>query len=192
MDAIKKYDLVFRDVGYRSCASSQGIHYVDELCKKYKFNSIMDVGCGPGFSVLSFLVHGKLCQGIEPCKYLFTQELRVFSALEVVKQASIVDIPCPVSTFDMVFCTDVLEHIQEKDVDKALSELVRISKKYIFCTICSIKSTMFPDLNLHLTIKPRQWWEDKFSRYPLKKLSTEGFKVTRDDISLVYMYQRLP
>ena len=158
MDEIKKYDLVFKDRGYRSREAAQGIHYVDALCKKYRFQSVMDVGCGPGFSVLAFLIRGKLCQGIEPCKYLFTQELRVFSALEIVKQASIVDIPCAASSFDLSFCTDVLEHVQEKDVDKAISELIRISKKYIFCTICSAKANAFPDLELHQTVKPREWW----------------------------------
>ena len=35
MDAIKKYDTVFRDIGYRSKEASQGLCYVDKLCEQY-------------------------------------------------------------------------------------------------------------------------------------------------------------
>jgi len=191
MEEIKKYDIVFKDKGYRSRESSQGLHCVDKLCEKYKFQTVMDVGCGPGWSVVAFLMRGKMCQGVESCKYLFDNELRILAGSEIVKQASIVDIPCPVSSFDMVFCTDVLEHVQEKNVDKAISELVRISKKYIFCTISSWKAQMFPELELHQTVKPREWWEEKFSHYKLKKLDSSGMEVSGGP-AFTYMYQRLP
>lgn len=185
MDNIKKYDIAFKDEGYRSRKASQGLHYVAELCTDYKFKTVLDVGCGPGFSVLEFLIRGKKAQGVEPCEYLFTQELRVPSALGIVKKASITAIPFPADTFDLTFCTDVLEHIQEKDVNKALSELIRISRKYIFCSICSAEAIMFPELKLHLTIKPRTWWEVQFSKFNLRKvLITNGN-------DLVYMYRRI-
>ena len=184
MDEIKKYDTVFRDRGYRSKEASQGLRYVDELCENYKFNVVLDVGCGPGWSVLAFLMHGKQAQGIEPCKYLFGEELRVPAGLGIVKQASIVDIPCPADSFDMVFCTDVLEHVQEKDIHQALTELVRVSKKYIFCSIASVEAQMFPDLKLHQTVKPREWWLEQFSKFKLKEIK-------RAD-SMEYMYMRIP
>ena len=184
MDEVKKYDIVFRDEGYRSRGASQGLRYVDKLCRDYKFNTVLDVGCGPGWSVLAFMIRGKEAKGVEPCKYLFSQELRIPAGLGIVKEGSITSIPFPADAFDMVFCTDVLEHIKEEDVSKALSELIRASKKYIYCSICETPATMFPHMKLHQTVKPRAWWEEQFSKYKLKKLKV--------DDALGYMYARLP
>lgn len=185
MEERKKYDIAFKDEGYRSREASQGLHYVAELCTDYRFKTVLDVGCGPGWSVLEFLVRGKRAQGIEPCEYLFTQELRVLAGLGIVKKEQIISIPFPACSFDMVFCTDVLEHIQEKDINKALSELIRVSKKYVFCSICSAEAQMFPELKLHQTVKPRIWWEERFAKFKLKKVELKMEK------GLEYLYRRI-
>lgn len=184
MDEIKKYDIVFKDVGYRSMQASQGLRYVAKLCADFKFKTVLDVGCGPGWSVIEFLLRGKEARGIEPCKYLFEQELRVPAGLGIVKQAPATLIPHPAGSFDMVFSTDVLEHIPEKDIHQSISELVRVSKKYIFCSICSEEAVMFPELKLHCTVRPRAWWEEQFSQFKLKKITVED--------TLGYMYVRIP
>lgn len=184
MDELKKYNIVWKDAGYRSREASQGLRYVAKLCADYKFRTVLDVGCGPGFSVLEFLLRGKEARGIEPCEYLFSQELRVPAALGIVKKASTTAIPFPESSFDFTFCTDVLEHVPEKDVHQSISELVRVSSKYIFCSICSTEAEMFPELKLHQTVKPRAWWEEQFSQFKLKKIAVED--------ELGYMYARIP
>jgi ubiquinone/menaquinone biosynthesis C-methylase UbiE len=184
MESIKKYDIVFKDVGYRSLGASQGLHYVAKLCESYKFKSVLDVGCGPGWSVLELLNRGKEARGVEPCKYLFGQELRVPAGLGIVKEGEITSIPFPADSFDLVFCTDVLEHLVESEVKQALSELVRVSKKYIFCSICSTEAVMFPAMKLHQTVKPREWWEKQFSEFKLKQIKVED--------RLGYLFVRIP
>lgn len=186
MDEIKKYDTVFKDAGYRSREASQGLRYVAKLCADYKFHTVLDVGCGPGWSVLEFLIRGKRAQGVEPCGYLFKEELRVPAGLGIVKQAPATAIPFPADFFDMVFCTDVLEHVPEKDVHQAISEIVRVSKKYIFCSISSYEAQMFPELKLHCTVKPPAWWEAQFSEFKLKKIGGDGAN------DATYIYQRIP
>lgn len=168
MEEIKKYDTVFRDEGYRSRQASQGLRYVAKLCADYKFSTVLDVGCGPGWSVLELLLRGKKAQGVEPCKYLFTQELRVPAGLGIVKEGLATAIPFPADSFDLVFCTDVLEHLPEKDVNQAISELVRISKKYVFASVCSQEAICFPELKLHQTVKPRNWWLEQFGKFKLR------------------------
>ena len=44
------------------------------------------------------------------------------------REGSVLDIPFPEQSFELVTCIEVLEHLYEKDVDKALSELVRVLK----------------------------------------------------------------
>lgn len=166
---VVKYDMVFKDEAYRSLAASQGIRYVAKVCTDLKFKSVLDVGCGPGFSVMEFLVRGHKTQGVEPCEYLHKNELRVPSALGVVKKAQIISIPFALESFDLVFCTDVLEHLPEDEVHKAISELIRVSKKYVYVTICSHEAVCFPELKLHQTVKPKDWWDIEFGKFKVKK-----------------------
>ena len=169
MDEIKKYDTVFKDASYSSLQASQGLRYVAKICADFKFKSVLDVGCGPGWSVMEFLGRGYAAKGVEPCDYLFQHELRVPAGIGIVKKAPITAIPYPADSFDMVFCTDVLEHVPEADIHQAISELIRVSKKYIFASICSQEAICFPELKLHCTVKPREWWEAEFNRFKLKK-----------------------
>jgi ubiquinone/menaquinone biosynthesis C-methylase UbiE len=168
MDEVKKYDYVFKDEGYRSRQASQGLRYVAKLCADLKFKTVLDVGCGPGWSVLEFLVRGYRAQGIEPCEYLHNHELRVPAGLGIVKKAKACAIPFPAESFDLVFSTDVLEHIPEAEVHQTISEMVRVSKKYIYCTICSTEAVCFPELKLHCTVHPREWWEKQFAAFKIK------------------------
>ena len=39
------------------------------------------------------------------------------------------------NAFDIIFCTEVLEHLTDDDLDKALRELQRVSRKYILVTV---------------------------------------------------------
>lgn len=168
MDEVKKYDIVFKDEYYRSKIGSQGLHHIEELCRDYKFKSILDVGCGPGWSVLELLMRGKDVKGVEPCEYLHSQELRILAGLGLVMKGRITAIPFPARSFDMIFCTDVMEHLKEKEIHTAIAELIRVSNKYIFCTICSSEAQMFPKLKLHQTVKPRDWWVEKFKDFKVK------------------------
>lgn len=169
MDEIKKYDLVYRDKYYRSREAAQGLKYLATFCSNFKFKSVLDVGCGPGWSVIEFLARGYKAQGVESCEYLFGEELRVPAGLGIVKKGLITELPFPTGSFDAVFCTDVLEHISEPDVPQALSELARVSKKYIFMTICSRESICFPEMKLHCTVHPREWWEKELAKLHIQK-----------------------
>ena len=46
---------------------------------------------------------------------------------------SILELPYEESTFDLVFTRGVLIHIDPKNIDRAISEIYRISKKWIVC-----------------------------------------------------------
>ncbi len=65
-------------------------------------------------------------------------------------------------TFDLVYSSDVLEHISPEEVDAAVAEMVRVARKHIVLSI-SLKSHM--NERLHTMLRPRQWWEAKFQTY---------------------------
>lgn len=173
MKEIEKYDIAYADESYGSRGANMGLHYIVNLCDSIKFKSVLDVGCGPGWCVTEFLKRKYITRGVEPCEYLHKHELRVLAGLDIVKKCKADKLPFNAETFDLVFSTDVLEHIPEEESKKAIREMIRVSKKYIFCTISFIKAVCFPKLKLHCNLHPHDWWAKEFERYRVKKVKIE-------------------
>jgi len=166
------YDKLYKDTSYGDMGASIGLRLVqDALTSVPKFNSVLDVGCGSGYSVLEFLKEGKFANGIETSKYLVEQRLKQMTDLGITRYGSILKIPCTADSFDLVFCTEVLEHISEKDIIKSISELVRVAKKYLYLTVCFVDSVI--DKELHLTVKPAEWWDAIFEQFDIKKIKRD-------------------
>ncbi len=104
------------------------------LAKPLKPSSVLDAGCGEGFSMNKFMEAGvgKKLEGIEYSKTAIKLGNKSFPDLNI-KEGSIYDMPYKNSSFDLVVCTEVLEHLD--DVEKGLSELTRVSKKYIVISV---------------------------------------------------------
>lgn len=73
----------------------------------------------------------------------------------------------PVGTFDMVICTDVMEHIPEDEVGKVLAALLNYTDKVLFLAISTVpaKKTFLDGTNVHLTVRPKEWWESMLSTH---------------------------
>ena len=69
----------------------------------------------------------------------------------------------PKGKYDAVICTDVIEHIDEKDVDWILDEIFSYARKFVFVTIACYKALKeFEDgRNLHVNIKQPSYWKEK-------------------------------
>lgn len=88
----------------------------------------------------------------------------------------------PSGTFDLVTCTDVLEHIEEDYVRNVLAELAQYTDKVMFLDIaCFPTGKTFGEgpyvgQDLHITVKSPEWWEDTVTevveRYGLKMLES--------------------
>lgn len=91
-------------------------------------NSIVDIGCGNG------VITNVLGQ-----KYDITGVDRSEQALSMVKtkkiKAGADNIPLQEKSFDMVFSSELLEHLEDDTFHGAISEIKRLSKKYIFITV---------------------------------------------------------
>lgn len=71
----------------------------------------------------------------------------------------------PTGKFDLVWCTDVMEHIPEEDIDYVISCLAALTRKALFVTVGSYpaKKTLPNGENAHVTQKPAEWWEERFA-----------------------------
>ena len=73
----------------------------------------------------------------------------------------------PNKKYDIVVCTDVLEHIAEQDIDYVLTEILSYSKKIVFLNIsCQpalkhFKEGKFKGKNVHISVFDPSWWGHK-------------------------------
>lgn len=105
----------------------------DEV-KAVKASSIADAGCGEGFVI------GQLMQaGVSvPMAGVDLSEEAIRIATERFPKASfkvgsIYSMPYKDKSYDLVLCNEVLEHL-DKPID-AVKELIRVSKKYVICSV---------------------------------------------------------
>jgi hypothetical protein len=71
----------------------------------------------------------------------------------------------PVGVFDIVVCTDVLEHCDEADLGWIVGELFTYARHYLFANVaCYPARKRLPSgENAHITIRPVEWWQSLFA-----------------------------
>lgn len=98
------------------------------------FVKILDAGCGEGFimNLMSANIQNAEIVGLEYTKEALDVARKMNPGLKYV-QGDIYNMPFGDASFDIVVCTEVLEHLE--DPVTALNELQRVSKKYILLTV---------------------------------------------------------
>lgn len=116
---------------------------IKELIERYECKTVLDYGCGKATH------HKKNTLGEVT---LYDPYYEPYSKK-------------PEGTYDMVICTDVMEHVPEDEVGKVLAELINYADKVLFLAICTkpAKKKFSDGTNVHLTIKPKEWWDDMLS-----------------------------
>lgn len=69
----------------------------------------------------------------------------------------------PRGKFDVVVCSDVLEHVPTEETDTFIERLAGHARHGLWASVCCRPAKKkFPDgRNLHVTIKPFDWWHVK-------------------------------
>lgn len=169
--------------GSHSFADPEAI--ADQLLLAFGQGTTLDVGCGMGLLVRTLLRRGIDAHGIDVAQAPIQHADAICPGR--FRTGSILDLPFDDGAFDTVCSTDVLEHIAENDVSRALAELHRVCARGVF-----IRLAITPDRDRtwHLTVRDRQWWEQQFfdagfERHPLcfravpyESIDSEGWQVT--------------
>lgn len=166
----KEYDSVSRFISYYyQCSTVLGL----------KPKSVLEVGVGNKL-VSSYLKNNGV--DVTTCDYDKTLKPDVVSDIRDLSKFKD-------NSFDVVIAFEILEHIPWNDLDKALSELKRVSKKYVvisvphtgwFFNVCfEIPFTKKRLFNIGFTVsrfwanmKPRaeHYWEIGFKNYSLSRV----------------------
>lgn len=85
----------------------------------------------------------------------------------------------PTSSYDLVFCIDVMEHLEENDIDLFLSHIHSLTNKVAFFSISTRPAAKkLPDgSNAHKTIQPAHWWRKKIDSIFKDKLAIVNFSL---------------
>lgn len=130
---------------------------------KQRAVSLLDYGCGqaihtyrpvPEAHRLTFHAY---FEGMIQSYYCYDPAVRKYSVK-----------PSPGSEFDIVCCADVMEHVPEEFVDHVLTELNQYTKQdgmLLFAISgCPAKKAFSNGENLHITVKPFEWWVQKLDQ----------------------------
>lgn len=129
---------------------------------------VMDLGCGTGRGGLMLAVLGQMdVTYVDFTSNSLDEDIRPM--LEAQKHCMRfvqhdLTKPLPMQT-EYGFCTDVMEHIPEADVDKVLDNCL-LACQHVFFQIATVEDYHGPKelgMPLHLTVKPFEWWLNKFN-----------------------------
>ncbi len=110
------------------------LNSVVKTTRPLNIDSVLDVGCGEGFTLARLQKEkiGESFEGIEYDEGAIELGKKLYPRLEI-KKGDIYKLPFKSNSFDLVVCTEVLEHLDNPR--KAYKELIRVSKKYILLSV---------------------------------------------------------
>ncbi len=170
-----KYDVIWRDYPqYRDC--SPGELFVPFFFDGFKNElragqTIIDFGCGTARVAKQFLGKGLNVHLVDISPYCLDEEIRhiltLLSSQIHFHQGCLWQLPEDLKSTYWIYCCDVLEHIPEDYVEKCLEQIAKRMRFGGYFSICMQEDLTGKKLGhpLHLTIKDKDWWETKISKY---------------------------
>lgn len=143
--------------------------YLETLMDLASVESALDVGCGSGFSTLYAPEHLKTV-GCDQSLTMLSQTRRRNSLC-----ASALELPFGSESFDLVYCWELLHHVEEPH--RALAEMARVSRRYVvFLEPNPLNLAQF----LFSLYDPEHRWVLRYgTNYVRRQVETVGLRVVR-------------
>ena len=128
---------------WRGTSLRQYIPDINQIIKDKSLNTILDYGCGkaqchdPNWNATKY----------DPAVPEFSTK--------------------PEGRYDLVICTDVLEHIPVGGLREVVDDIFNYSDQWVFLSVCCRKAAeILPNgYNAHATIESEKWWREFLSGY---------------------------
>lgn len=120
----------------------------------------LDIGCGDCITMNELNKSDEInCIGLD----ITTDQCR---GDEEVYKGFIWGMPFIDKRFDYSLSIDVLEHIPTEFIEASIREINRITIRKTYHYISTVKAvTEYKGEQVHLTVKPEEWWVDMFETY---------------------------
>lgn len=156
----RKYSNMWAIDDYRKISPGEGkVNEALVALNMKQGSSIIDFGCGTGRAAQKFKDMGFNVLGVDHAGNCLDENIDIDFTISNLWNL-------PDLEYDYGFCTDVMEHIPTSKVDDVLKNIKK-SVKSVYFQICTVQDG-FGDLigdELHLTVKPLEWWVEKLSQY---------------------------
>ena len=106
------------------------------MIEKYNLlpgSRVLDIGCGKGFQIyeLSQLLPGVIVRGIDISAYAIENAHQ--DVKHLIDHGTAAELPYPDKYFDLVFSINTLHNLHNRELDKALREMRRVSEHQYLC-----------------------------------------------------------
>jgi SAM-dependent methyltransferase len=115
---------------------------------------VFEFGSGIGRVLKEASARGIDIVGSETSEYAIRNSVGPKELLVKIGEIPQSRLPFEDDSFDLVFSTEVMEHVKEELTEAVLGELHRICSKRAFLTI----NTFDPNQPGHINMHPRKWW----------------------------------
>lgn len=137
----------------------------DKLIEKYNVKSVLDVGCGPGYSLLYFLQKNIVGMGIEGY-------LPAIEASPVKNNIIIHDYTSgpyiPFNQFNLAWCCEFVEHVEEKFLNNFMETFTRCD--YVAMTHAVPGQPGYH----HVNCQPSEYWINIFEKWNFEYLKEDS------------------
>jgi len=103
--------------------------FIRDLATSLRAINVLEVGCNTGNDLQGFSENFEV-HGLDMNERALDIAIQRFPSFKF-KNGSITEMPYEDSSIDFVFTHNVLNYIPEKEMDKTINELYRVSRKYI-------------------------------------------------------------
>jgi len=136
------------------------LNFFDGIAKRIieesKPKTVLDAGCALGFLVEAFRNYGVEAFGIDISEYAIKN---IHPSIKPYCWVGSVTEPFP-QKYDLITCIEVLEHLAQRDSEKAIANLCDHANEIIF------SSTPFDHKeSTHFNVQPPEYWAEQFARY---------------------------
>ncbi len=106
--------------------TSERRHFLQAMIDEYKVTSVLEVGCNTGENL-------KHLTGPRAGVDVNSKALASVPEGIRTRRASATDLPFAENEYDLVMTIGVLIHIPPEDIERAMDEITRVARRFVFC-----------------------------------------------------------
>lgn len=150
---------------------------VADMIRENECKSILDYGCGQGTLAKALLKKSDLLVDIHE----YDPAIRGKDQIEKYKK------------FDLIVCTDVLEHIEPDKLGIVIDHIFRLSNKLVFLVIATRPSNkwLLDNRNAHLIIEPGTWWMERLLHPNFEEIEAPKSPLEKKSREVVLLFRRI-